>query len=477
MLKRSSIFPTIILSFIVFVGLAVRIYRLPEIAVFGPDQEFAAEFARSVLQVYPMQLIGQGLSFQGLFMGPLYFYYLVPFFALSRLHPIGGYIGSIMLGLVTILCYFYVIKKIFGTRAALIATSLRALLFVYIQADLLMTPAFSGDLVALLTWYGFYHYWRGHTRYLLLLGFLFGLYTSFHPILFPFYVVFVVLVILKRKLPSVKLAFLSLLLFLAPISPLLLFEYWHDFLEVKLLLAMGSNTRVSPEIQQTLMTYIGVLYDLPRMLFGPGLARHTQLLFWISFITAVFIFFKRKKDFGEKSFHLITMAIIPVVFVLWYTFLPKPAPPYYFLGIQTVFFIYFVAVLDTLLSGVRGVGVVFIVLTLIVFSNSLVLYNSWHSLWQAGLFHKEAIVKEIARREPTNQMHIFFDTEMGQAFGFDYLLRYYQVEPRGDATDPTYTIVLLRPPGLRRNRYMGLRSGFSYLAHILSISANTQNAT
>jgi len=38
-----------------------------------------------------------------LFVGPWYFYFLVPFYALSGLHPLGGAIGSVVLGLITII--------------------------------------------------------------------------------------------------------------------------------------------------------------------------------------------------------------------------------------------------------------------------------------------------------------------------------------------------------------------------------------
>lgn len=119
----------ILLFIILVVSAILRFYKLPEMVNFDFDQEYASNFAYAVLKEYPIQLIGQGLSIQGLFMGPLYFYYLVPFYALTNLHPIGGYIGSVILGLLTIFVYFWVGKKMFGTEAGLIAAFLRGLLF------------------------------------------------------------------------------------------------------------------------------------------------------------------------------------------------------------------------------------------------------------------------------------------------------------------------------------------------------------
>mgnify|MGYP001585352127 CR=1 FL=1 len=125
----------LLLTLILLLGAIVRFYRLPEMASFDFDQEYASNFAYAVLKEYPIQLIGQGLSVQGLFMGPLYFYYLVPFYALTNLHPIGSFIGSVILGLITILVYFWVAKKMFGETAALTIGFFRTILFSFVGTE------------------------------------------------------------------------------------------------------------------------------------------------------------------------------------------------------------------------------------------------------------------------------------------------------------------------------------------------------
>ena len=104
MFKRAYLF----LLAILLIGAFLRFYRLGEMAAFDFDQEYASNFAYSVIKEFPVQLIGQQLSVEGLFMGPLYFYYLVPFFALFNLHPFGGFVGSVILGLTTVVAYFII---------------------------------------------------------------------------------------------------------------------------------------------------------------------------------------------------------------------------------------------------------------------------------------------------------------------------------------------------------------------------------
>src|SRR3989344_7542643 len=115
-----------ILLIIVLIAAFLRFYRLPEMANFDYDQEYASGFAYTVLKEYPIKLIGQGLSVEGLFMGPIYFYYLVPFFSLFNLHPIGGFVGSVFLGLFTIIIYYIVANKLFGFPAGIIAALFKA---------------------------------------------------------------------------------------------------------------------------------------------------------------------------------------------------------------------------------------------------------------------------------------------------------------------------------------------------------------
>jgi len=197
------------LLLILVIGAGLRFYRLPEMASFDFDQEYASNFAYSVLRQFPIQMIGQGLSVQGLFMGPWYFYFLVPFYAVYGLHPLGGAVGSVILGLITIIAFYYFGSKLFGRPAGLIAAFFQAVLFRNLVNDWSITPAFSCGLAVIITWYYLYKYWQGETKQLPLLGFIFGLFTSFHPILFPFYLVFLTLFIYKRIFPSFKIFLLT----------------------------------------------------------------------------------------------------------------------------------------------------------------------------------------------------------------------------------------------------------------------------
>lgn len=428
---------------ILILGAALRFYRLPEMAHFDFDQEYAANFARSVWREFPIQMIGQGLSIQGLFMGPLYFYYLTPFFAIFNLHPLGGAVGSVVLGLAIIVAYYYLGTKLFGKPAGLIAAFLRAILFRNLETDWSMVPAYSSELLVLVTWYCFYQYWQGNTKYLPLLGLVFGLYTSFHPILFPFYLVFLVLLLLKRVWPNFKTLFLSLGAFILPITPLILFEYFHKFLEIKLLISLFSGSKsgavlsITKALDYTRIILNGPQYDLGIKINPPYLLSGIILLLML-------VFTLRRVGVFRESFHLLAIGITLLVFVLYYYFLPVHVPEYYFLAPITLISFYLAGLLGFLasISKMRVLAIIFLVWVAI--ANFEKLQDRWSDPSLVTLAHKDNIVKAIITRQPEEK--VFFVSYInlpGWSFGFNYLFKVYGRKPSSDlVAGATYTIVI-----------------------------------
>ena len=445
----------LLLFLILLMSLLLRVYRLSERVIFDADQEFAATFAYEVLKIFPIRLIGQGLSVQSLFMGPLYFYFLVPFFALSNLHPIGGYFGSITLGLVTIVAYFLIIKSIFGTSAGLIAAFFRAILFSAVKTDLLMTPAFSSELAVLFTWFCLYKYWQKNDTYLLPIGFLFGLYTSFHPILFPFYFAFLALAILQKHIPRKKCIVLSLVCFLLPLAPLLLFEYFHKFLEVKALFSLKNSGNSEVKTLSTLLDYIKIIFTYPTTLLN---IRTPDLL--IIVLSSLFYIFSsipimKRIGFWKNSFHRTIVIATILIFLLYYFIIPVHVSEYYFIGVFTIIFIYTIGNISILLKE-RKLLLLSAVLVIVTIVNFIDLYKSWNSSFRDSLKDKETVITTIARLQPDNNMKFYYDTDFGQHFGLGYLARYYHVEGKGGRGVPEYIIVI---PASRRAHEITFSSG------------------
>ena len=433
---------SLLLFLIIILGIFLRVYRMDKMAPFDFDQEYAANFAYSVLKVFPVQLIGQGLSVQGLFMGPLYFYYLVPFYFLTSLHPLGGVIGSIVLGLVTVFAYFWIGKKFFGSCAGLILAFWRATFISKLQVDWAVTPSMSSELLVLVTWYLFFRYWQGKTKYLPLLGLVFGLYTSFHPILFPFYFVFITIVLIKRFVPNFKTILLSVVAFIIPLLPLIIFECLHSFWEVKNLISVFGGKSVEVEVFSRFMYHLYVNIREPNLVFGLLLEQYWLLFTVVA--TFIFILAWRKIDFWKESFHRVMLPLTFGIFVIYYTLFPTHVPEYYFLAISVLFFFYTGGIVSLLAKRriLRPILVLIVVFLAVVNFKGLI--DSWNYPTPAALYNKDQIVKEILRRQPsTSDFYVSYIKELGWNFGFNYLFTYYGHTPQTkEAKKPIYTIVI-----------------------------------
>lgn len=447
-------------SFILLLILALaaflRLYKLPEMVPFGFDQEYAANFAYSVKE-YPIRLIGQPLSVEGLFMGPLYFYFLTPFFFATNLHPLGGFIGSIVLGLVTILAYFFVIKEVFGTKAALLASFLRGILFIKILDDWGMTPAFTSDLIVLLTLFCFYKYWHGNLKYLIPLGFIFGFYTSFHPIHFPFYLVFLIILLVKKKIPDIKTTLTSIIAFIIPIVPLIIFEILRKFYDVSTLIGLlsgGAQGREGKDISFFLKFLTTDLFKTFRLDFINGDLSVILLALILSFLVW------KKIGFWKDKFHITFFGLSFIIFLIYYTVIyPGHVPEYYFLAVTTLGFIYAVATLSLLFSKRSLATVLIVFLIYLTFLNIRDLVYRWNDQNSGSLFHRENIVKEILRRQPKEQeFYVSYIKLLGWNFGFDYFFKLSgQIPQTREAKPPVYTIVV--PKSLVDEKELDYSSG------------------
>lgn len=439
----------VLLCLILLVGLFLRVYKLPQMVGFDADQEYAAQFAQTVLKVYPIQMIGQGLSVPGLFMGPWYFYYLVPFFALTNLHPLGGYIGSIILGLVTAASYYFFLKPVFGSKTALLGAFLRSILFTRLQYDWTMAPSYSSELAILTTWFCLYNYWKGRMQYLPLLAFVMGLYTSFHPILFPFFGVLVLFLMIKRKLPNLSIIALSLILFVIPIFPLLRFEYYRHFLEVQTLFSLHKSSTSEIKTVQTFFSYILILFRFPTTVLSLHFSDAINTI--INAFTYIFLlgFLLREQDFLKQKFHSVIFFSSTILFLLYYFFLPTHVPEYYFLGVEILFFIYLCSLLGFVLETKRA-WITMLLLIGITAANFIPLWQRWTHPQFVSLADKDYVLSVISQKQKTDPHYNFFTTfDPGQQFGMGYLERYYGLT--GGQT-PTVTYEIVIPASLSKEK-------------------------
>ncbi|MFC1653738.1 ArnT family glycosyltransferase [Patescibacteria group bacterium] len=114
----------IFLFTIVVIGTFFRLYRISDTVMFLGDQGRDAIIAKNILKEGDIALIGPVTSVGNMYLGPFYYYFMVPWLALSYPNPIGPAVGVALVGVATIPLLYFITKNMFSKNAAYFATSI-----------------------------------------------------------------------------------------------------------------------------------------------------------------------------------------------------------------------------------------------------------------------------------------------------------------------------------------------------------------
>jgi 4-amino-4-deoxy-L-arabinose transferase-like glycosyltransferase len=226
----------IIFAVVLFLfSLSLRLYKIDGFMTFLGDEGRDVRVVRNILRGDPA-FIGPQTSIGNMYLGPLYYYMMAPALLLSNLNPIGPAIMIALLGSLTTVMVYLIGREWFGKLAAGVAGVLYALspvVIIYSRASWNPNPM---PFFALLAIYGisqvFLHY---RWKYLILSAFSLGAALQMHYLgllLIPVLGIFTVIAFWQSNSQMRREALvnfgLSVVLFLAMMSPLFIFDLKHD---------------------------------------------------------------------------------------------------------------------------------------------------------------------------------------------------------------------------------------------------------
>ncbi len=217
-------------------GIFFRSYQIIERFDFSHDADLYSWIVKDILINHHPRLIGQLTSAPGVFIGPFFYYLLIPFFLLTRMDPIGISILGILIGVFTIFSYYFVLTKIFNKTAGLIAAFLHAILSSTINFDRWIVPTLPTKLWAIWYLYSLFMISKGNYSVLPLLAILIGLIWHIHIALTPTLIALPLAIFLSKKTPKIKGIIIFLILLLISSSPFIVFETRHNFSQSKSLI-------------------------------------------------------------------------------------------------------------------------------------------------------------------------------------------------------------------------------------------------
>lgn len=395
-------------------ALALRIHNYPLHAPFDWDQDRDYGAVKQIAQGDLLVLgpIAKGVG--GFYLGSLYYYLLYPAFFLMSGSLSALPLTSLMIdSLVVALIYLLLIKFLGSTKALVLALLWASSHFVinasHVSWNVALVPLWS-----LLTLYAFASALsRPSSKYLYLLGLLWGLSTHIHVAIIPL-IPILTLFFIKRLSLSLSTCLKCLALALLPVLPLILFDLKHDFLNLHLLLFQTKShiLLTTPLLEMTQMA----LTKLGKVASGLYFANFANNLG----LGILLILLAIKATWSDHSLLKVASVMLLLSFCLVVSLRDYGFPEYYFASAYLSLFILGVTALFELSSLLPKPGYLLLGLSLASFA-----YLNYHSYTSAtyGVFSlgvKQQIVRSLHDLPPPLDLHYDFDP--GRDGGLRYLV-------------------------------------------------------
>lgn len=414
---KSNLFLVILISsFTLFFSLL----KLTKGYTFEWDQADDASKVFSIITQKKPLLIGPRVSNDnGFFVGPYHYYFLLPFYLLTKSDPIAGSYAVIFINVLTTIVSFFLIKKIFNQKIALFASFVISICLNNICWNVMYTP-----IIAIFTFYICYQAINNKFNFPKACFFA-GFISNIHLVPVSLVPIIIFSFFLAPKKPKFKEIFLGILLFIIPFIPLIIFDFRHDFLNLNKLLSMIFSHQ---DVINTFPKYLW-LRSFWRSLNILGLFPVTwERLFFLS-VLIIFPFLIK----GLKNKILVFVWILfPFLFLSQY----KGAISEYYYGMVTSLIPLF---LSYILFKITNSN---IVLTLII---AILLF---FFIYKIATFHaspitlndKKAIVNYLINQKQDQPFNLSYETDIGFDFGFYYLFNYLGHLPQNTNNAHLYTL-------------------------------------
>lgn len=352
-----------LLAAVIIAGIFLRLYHGAELFNYSHDQDLAGWIIKDVLVNHHFRLIGQLTSTPGVFIGPLFYYLLIPFYLLFKMDPIGGIYLAAAIGAFAIWSCYYVFSKIFNEKVGLISALIYAISPYTVFNDREVVPTMPLMLWSVWFFYSLNLILKGEQKKGFLLGAIlialiwhinFGL-----VILLPLYLI---VYLISRKKLDVRSLLYSLFLVVLFSLPLIFFEARHGFSQTKSIIfsATQSQGDVLKGFGKVAKIFDVVIKDVTDLVYGYPAGIPKSLAFWIVTIASLYIFIKGKI---QKNIFL-TMTLWMLITAGFFALYSKPVSEYYLNSMTVVWIALMALIVATVLESKKLKYFGYIIITL-----------------------------------------------------------------------------------------------------------------
>lgn len=232
-----------LMGLILLIALFFRAYKLKEFYGFDHDEDLFSLIVKDIVVDHHLRLIGQLTSIEGVFIGPLFYYLLIPFYVLFNMNPLSANVLTILISLSTIASIYFIWTKFFGKTTAIIGGLIYATSLGIVDFDRWVVPTQPTILWTVWYIYCLFALLKGEYKLAIpistvLIGLIWHIHLALLPLILPLFLAYF---LSERKKISPRLLIVSILLFLIISGPFWLFEIKHNFLQSRSLFVNRSG--------------------------------------------------------------------------------------------------------------------------------------------------------------------------------------------------------------------------------------------
>ncbi|MBI3485314.1 hypothetical protein HY025_00045 [Candidatus Daviesbacteria bacterium] len=435
----------LILSLIVLIGIFLRTYQAIERFDFAHDGDLYSWIVKDIVVNKHLRLIGQVTSTEGIFIGPFFYYSLVPFFLITNMEPTGGIILVTLISVATIFSFYFVFAKLFDKTTGLIAALVQAIFLTRVLHDRWVVPTNTTSLWEIWYFYSILMLARGNFIYFPLVGFLVGMiwHISFSEA--PILALIPLSLVLSKKLPKIKELALGLIGFLIPSIPLMLFEYKHNFIQSKSFInSFLQDQGGGKGIEKLIHVLSEVNYNITGLLFYPYRGNFPYNVLVVLLLILLSLFLVRKKAFQKKDLLILLSWIF--LMISFFSLSTKAISEYYFSNLDMVFLSIMIVGLAIIFKYSKILKIFcLLVFSFLILQNSLYIITSREYNHLGYLERKYAVeyIKMDSLKKNYPCIGISYIAKVGDNVGFRYLFYLNNIKIKKPSNEiPVYNLVL-----------------------------------
>lgn len=236
-LNKTSVLTGTFLTALFGVSLFLRVFRLSELMSFIADQGFFYLSARDMLVNHTIPLVGPPTSHPWIHHGAHWTYLLASLLFISKFNPVFPAYFIALLGAVTVLIFYFIIKNMFSKKVAILSGVLYACSPLIVLNARLPYHTSPIPFFVILLFFSTYKWIKGNIFMFPLCVFLISVLYNHEITTFVYalaiLLVFIIGLIYKkpwvRRLKNAKVIILSFIAFLIPMAPFLLYDTQNGY--------------------------------------------------------------------------------------------------------------------------------------------------------------------------------------------------------------------------------------------------------